>query len=79
MKLKKLDTKVVKAAKKKAKGKKISSDKLRTLKKLINEKKSEYKSKLAATTDKSKRRTLETKLKVVNAHLEKIERLLSRK
>ena len=76
MKLKKLDTKVVKVEEKKAKGKKIEADKLKVLKRLLKEKKVDYKKKLAASTDKGKQRSFKTKLKVVNAHLDKVVDLI---
>lgn len=78
MKFKKLDTRVEKVAKKKAKGKKIEAHKLKTLKQLLGEKKSGYEDKLSSLSDAAKRKSFETKLKVVNAHLKKIEHLLSR-
>jgi len=77
MKFKKLDTRVIKAAKKKASGKQVSADKLNTLKQLLGEKKSGYEAKLATAVDEAKQISLKTKLKVVNAHLDKIELMLA--
>ena len=77
MKLQTIKSKVVKFAKKKAKGKKIKDAKLRALRKLLAEKRSGYKEKRSATSDKAKRLSLRTKLKVVNAHIGKIDKLLA--
>ncbi len=79
MKLKALITKVVKAAKKKGKGKKIKDAKLLALKKLLADKRSDCEKKLAAASDKAKKLSLKTKLKVVNAHIGKIDKLLKGK
>jgi hypothetical protein len=76
VKLKKLNSKVVQAAKKKAKGKKIEDDKLLVLKQLLADKRSGYEEKLAAASDEAKQLSLKTKLKVVNAHIGKIDELL---
>ena len=77
MKLKKLNSKVVKAAKKKSKGKKITEDKLLVLKQLLAEKRSVYEEKLTIANDEVKQLSLKTKLKVVNAHIGKIDELLA--
>ncbi len=77
MKLKKLNTKVIKATKKKASGKKIKDDKLLTLKQLLAEKRSAYEQKLTTASDEAKQLSLKTKLNVVNAHIGKIDELLA--
>jgi len=61
-------------------GKHITPEKLEKLEKLqqlLAEKKSRYEAKLEATQDPEKRTRLETRLKVVNAQLEKSKHLLS--
>jgi len=61
-------------------GKHITPEKLEKLEKLqqlLAEKKSRYEAKLEATQDLEKRTRLETRLKVVNAQLEKSKHLLS--
>ena len=52
-------------------------EKLEKLQQLLAEKKSRYEAKLEATQDLEKRTRLETRLKVVNAQLEKSKHLLS--
>lgn len=61
-------------------GKHVTPEKLEKLEKLqqlLAEKKSRYEAKLEATQDPEKRTRLETRLKVVNAQLEKSKHLLS--
>jgi len=52
-------------------------EKLEKLQQLLADKKSRYEAKLEATLDPEKRTRLETRLKVVNAQLEKSKHLLS--
>ena len=58
-------------------GRHITPEKLEKLQQLLAEKKSRYEAKLEATLDPEKRTRLETRLKVVNAQLEKSKHLLS--
>jgi hypothetical protein len=59
-------------------GRHITPEKLEQLQQLLADKKSRYEAKLEATLDPEKRTRLETRLKVVNAQLEKSKHLLSR-
>lgn len=52
-------------------------EKLEKLQQLLTDKKSRYESRLEATMDPEKRTQLETRLKVVNAQLEKSKHLQS--
>jgi len=58
-------------------GRHITPEKLEKLQQLLTDKKSRYEAKLEATQDLEKRTRLETRLKVVNAQLEKSKHLLS--
>jgi hypothetical protein len=62
---------------KQALGKSIKPEKLDKLRQLLVDKKSRYETKLEATQDTGKRKKLETKLKVVDAQIEKSEKLSS--
>ena len=73
----KLNTKVTKVEKKKAGGKKIRDDKLLTLKLLLAEKRAAFEQKLVVARDEKKQLSLETKLSVINAHIGKIDELLT--
>lgn len=55
----------------------ITAEKLERLQQLLADKKSHYETKLEATQDPEKRSRLETRLKVVNAQLEKSKHLQS--
>jgi len=55
----------------------ITGEKLEKLQQLLTDKKSRYEEKLEATQDPEKRSRLETRMKVVNAQLEKSKHLLS--
>lgn len=57
------------------KGKRIKPKKLNKLQQLLDDKKARYQSKLDATKDPGKRKKLETRLRVVNAQLEKSKHL----
>ncbi len=56
-------------------GRHIKPGKLEKLQQLLADKKSRYETKLEATQDPEKRTRLETRLKVVNAQLEKSKHL----
>lgn len=58
-------------------GRRIKPGKLEKLQQLLTDKKSRYETKLEATQDPEKRTRLETRLKVVNAQLEKSKNLQS--
>jgi hypothetical protein len=58
-------------------GRPIKPGELQKLQQLLTDKKSRYKEKLEATQEPEKRKKLETKLKVVNAQLEKSKHLAS--
>jgi hypothetical protein len=62
---------------KQAQGKRIKPEKLEELQQLLVDKKSRYEAKLEATQDTGKRKKLETKLKVVDAQIEKSKKLSS--
>ena len=55
----------------------ITADKLERLQQLLADKKSRYEEKLETTLDSEKRTRLETRMKVVNAQLEKSKHLQS--
>jgi DNA-binding transcriptional MerR regulator len=57
----------------------IASEKLEKLQQLLTDKKSRYEAKLETTTDPEKRTRLETRMKVVNAQLEKSKHLQASK
>lgn len=54
----------------------ITPEKLEKLQQLLTDKKTRYETKLEATQDPEKRTRLETRMKVVNAQLEKSKQLL---
>jgi len=60
---------------KQALGKSIKPEKLDKLQQLLVDKKSLYEAKLEATQDAGKRKKLETKLKVVDAQIEKSKKI----
>jgi len=62
---------------KQTKGRPIKPGELQKLEQLLADKKSRYEAKLESTQDPEKRKKLETKLKVVNAQLEKSKQLAS--
>ena len=75
MKFTKLSQKFNKLLKKQDKGKTIKPEKLEKLQQLLNEKKSRYEEKLNTELSEEKRNSLETKLKVVMAQLDKSKQL----
>jgi hypothetical protein len=77
MKFKKLNAKLDNLVGKKEKGKPIDPEKLERLRQLLIEKKQRYEKKLGSADDSDKRRSIETKLYVVNAQIEKAGKLLS--
>lgn len=76
MKYKKLVGKVDEIAEKREQGKKVESSKIEKVRQLLTEKKARYLEKLEATEDEGKRSKLATRLRVVEAQLQKSERLL---
>ena len=81
MKFTKLNAKFDKLARKKEKGKSINSKKLAkklaVLQQLLADKKIRYEEKIKSTEDSDKRHSLETKLKVVNAQIEKSRQMIA--
>ncbi|RLA13009.1 MAG: hypothetical protein DRQ59_06305 [Gammaproteobacteria bacterium] len=77
MKFSKLIDKFKKLVDSHEQGGRITAEKLDKLQQLLTEKKSRYEAKLEATQDPEKRSRLETRMKVVNAQLEKSKHLLS--
>jgi len=75
MKFSELVEKAEKLVGKHEKGKRIKPRKLDKLQQLLSDKKSRYEAKLANTDDPGKRQTLETRLRVVSAQLEKSQQL----
>ena len=75
MKFKKLDTRATKLARKRARGKTIKSSDLDTLIQLLLDKKQRYENKLTETSDPDKKKKLELRLKIVNAHIDKAREL----
>ena len=75
MKFSQLVGKFEKLVQKHEKGSRIKPEKLNKLQQLLDEKKSRYQAKLDATDDPGKRKKLETRLRVVNAQLEKSKHL----
>ncbi len=71
MKFSKLNARFNKLLNQAGKGKAVKPKKLEKLQQLLSDKKSRYEAKLDSTTDPKKRKSLETKLKVVCAQLEK--------
>jgi hypothetical protein len=77
MKFSRLVNKFERFVNKQALGKSIKPEKLDKLRQLLVDKKSRYETKLEATQDTGKRKKLETKLKVVDAQIEKSKKLSS--
>ena len=77
MKFTKLSTKFNNILKKKKKGKTINPEKIQKLRHILNEKKSHYEERLKTDISSEKRDSLESKLKVVTAQIQKSEALLS--
>ena len=77
MKFKKLNAKLEKLVGKKEKGKPVEPKKLEKLQQLLIEKKGRYEKKLESVDSPDKRQSIETKLNVVNAQIEKAGKLLS--
>ena len=75
MKFSELVKKAEKLVGKHERGKRIKPKKLGKLQQLLGDKKSRYEAKLAGTDDPGKRQKLETRLRVVNAQLEKAKHL----
>lgn len=72
MKFKKLKEKIKKVSRKRKKGKQINPKKLEKLQQLLLDKKSDYEGRLQGDLDSEKRKSLEIKLSVVNAHISKL-------
>lgn len=77
MKFTKLLNKFEKLVKKHEKGVSIEAEKLTKLQQLLSDKRDRYQANLNTTEDAGKRKKLETKLRVVNAQLEKSKKLPS--
>ena len=77
MKFKKLNAKLEKLAGKKEKGKPVDPKKLEKLQQLLIEKKTRYEVKLESVDNPDKRQSIETKLSVVNAQIDKATKLLA--
>lgn len=77
MKFTKLNEKYDNLARKKAKGKSINSEKLAQLQQLLIDKKTRYEEKMKSSEDADKKYTLETRLKVINAQIEKSRVMLA--
>jgi len=75
MKFTKLVGKVEKLIHKHEKGDSIEVEKLTKLQQLLSEKRDRYQASLDTTEDEGKRKKLETRLRVVNAQLEKAKKL----
>lgn len=75
MKLSKLVDKIEKLVHKHEESGQVKPKKLDKLQQLLTEKKSRYQAKLDATDDPDKRQKLETRLRVVDAQLEKSKHL----
>lgn len=75
MKLSKLVDKIEKLVRKHEESGQFKPEKLDKLQQLLTEKKSRYQAKLDATDDPDKRLKLETRLRVVDAQLEKSKHL----
>ncbi len=77
MKFTRLVEKIEKFFNKQEQGKHIDPENLEKLQQLLVDKRSRYEAKLEASQDPEKRKKLETKLKVVNAHLVKSKEISS--
>ena len=75
MKFTKLVDKFEKLVKKHEKGVSIEAGKLTKLQQLLSDKRDRYQASLDTTKDAGKRKKLETRLRVVNAQLEKSKKL----
>lgn len=75
MKFSKLVDKVEKLVQKHKESGQVKPEKLDKLRQLLTEKKTRYQAKLDVTNDPDKRQKLETRLRVVNAQLEKSKHL----
>lgn len=75
MKYKKLVGKFEKLVEKHQRGKKVKPGKFDKLQGLLQDKRKRYQAKLETTGDGEKRRKLETRIRVVDAQLEKSEQL----
>ena len=75
MKFTKLVGKFEKLLHKHEKGDSIEVEKLTKLQQLLSDKRDRYQASLDTTEDEGKRKKLETRLRVVNAQLEKAEKL----
>ncbi len=75
MKFRKLDSAAENLVRQTAIGKKIKPEKVKKLQQLLGEKKSAYEEKLKTSMEPGKREKLETRLKVVEAHIEKANQL----
>jgi hypothetical protein len=76
MKFKKLNAKLDKLAGKVDKGKPVDQKKLEKLRQVLIEKKHRYAAKLESEDNPDKRQSIETKLNVVNAQIDKAGKLL---
>ncbi|WP_424945636.1 hypothetical protein [Candidatus Spongiihabitans sp.] len=76
MKFTKLNAKFDKLAHKTEKGKSINPEKLAILQQLLVDKKTRYEEKIKSAEDATKKHSLETKLKVVNAQIEKTKQMV---
>jgi len=76
MKFTKLSTKFNKLLKKKDKGKSLKPEKIEKLQQLLNDKKDRFQNKLEGELTAEKKESLQTKLKVVDAQLEKLKNLV---
>ncbi len=75
MKFSKLSTKFSKLLHKQEKGKTIKPEKIEKLRQLLTEKKSRFEERLSGELTDEKRDSIQTKLKVVSAQLEKLDTL----
>ncbi|MCP4874879.1 MAG: hypothetical protein GY896_05295 [Gammaproteobacteria bacterium] len=75
MKFRRLVDKFEKLTRKHEQGSNIKPRKLENLQQLLEQKRSRYQAKLEATEDPDKRKNIETRLKVVDAQLEKSRQL----
>ena len=76
MKFTKLSSKFSKLLKKQERGKTIKPEKLEKLRTLLSEKRSRLEQKLSGELTDEKRDSIQTKLKVVSAQLEKLDAMI---
>ncbi len=76
MKFTKLSSKFSKLLKKQERGKTIKPEKLEKLRTLLSEKRSRLEQKLSGELTDEKRDSIQTKLKVVSAQLEKLDTMI---